>query len=250
MKLKQNHPLAQGLKMSYLLNEGGGNIVYDATGNQNHGVISDVLWGRDGWDVAGSDEHVTIPNFIGQDDDWTIFVRFTQDTRNPNTQTNNSTFVAMAIGGEAGPGRSIFYIYDKSGGTFKLATYIDGANHASDTTININEQYTVALTQSGTSFHFYLNGVDDGSFVATANAANGDIILFDDKVPIGNGCFDGTVGVLHWYDRALTAEENKWLDYDPYGMFEPEFIPSKYTADEIIKSTIWYFEMLKRRHSE
>ena len=234
MKLKPNHPLSQGLKMSYLLSEGGGNIVYDATGNQNNGVISNVLWGRDGWDIPGSNEHVTIPNFIGQDDDWTIFVSFIQDTRNPDSQANNSTFVSMA-NGTGSTGRSIFYIHDISaGGTFKLATYVSGGNNTGDTVININEAYTAAFTQSGTSFHFYLNGKDDGSFVATANPADGDIILFDNKVPNGGGCLDGTVGVIHWYDRPLTAEENAWLDRDPYGMFEPDFIPTNYSDVAVI----------------
>jgi hypothetical protein len=44
--------------MSLLLNENGGSIVYDATGNQNHGTGTNIVWGEDGLDLPGSNEHI------------------------------------------------------------------------------------------------------------------------------------------------------------------------------------------------
>lgn len=222
MKLKPFHPLSQGLIASFLFNEGGGNNVYDATGRGNNGTGTNIAWGRDGLDLPGSNEHITIPNFIAQDDDWTFFISFTQDTRNPSGQSSNSHLLSMQGTG----GEDILYIFDKPGTpTYKLATYITGTGrHDSNTVIDIGTSYTVGLTQEGTSFHFYLNGADDGSFVGTAQSESGNIILFDRLSAAGDGCFDGTTGVVHFFDRPLTAEEMMWLDYDPYGMFEPDHI--------------------------
>jgi len=51
MKLKPFHPLAQGLELTFMLNEGAGSIVYDATGHQHHGTGTNLAWGRDGLDI-------------------------------------------------------------------------------------------------------------------------------------------------------------------------------------------------------
>ena len=221
MKLKQNHPLSAPLVLSLLLNESGGNILYDATGNQNNGIGTNIAWGRGGLDLAGDNENITVPNFIGQDADWTIFMLFTQDVRNPNAQAADTMLASMKTG-TGSVGRAILFIDDRGTPTYKLRSFIDGVNHPANTVIDVGKEYTCGLTQEGTSFHFYLNGVDDGNFTATADTANGDIILFDHRNNPGTGCLDGTVGVIHWFDRALTAEEMKWLDWDSLGMFEPD----------------------------
>jgi hypothetical protein len=227
MKLKPFHPLSQGLEMSLLLNEAGGNILYDATGNQNHGIGTNIAWGADGLDLAGDNENITVPNFIDQDADWTVFTSFVQDVRNPNAQAADTMLFGMKTG-TGSVGRAILFINDKVTPTYKLRTYIDGVNRTANTVINVGEAYTAGLTQEGTSFHFYLNGKDDGSFVATANAANGDIILFDHRNNPGIGCLDGQVKVVHWYSRPLSAAEMMWLDYDSFGMFEPDHIVRGY----------------------
>lgn len=246
MKLKPFHPLSQGLLQTLAFNEGGGNIVYDATGHQHHGTGTNIAWGGDGLDLPGVNEHISIPNFIAQDDDWTVFMSFTQDTRNPSAQSDNSKLVAMQDG-TAGNGRSILYINDKAAGNFKLGSFIDSSLNSADTVIDVGKAYTAGLTQEGTSFHFYLNGVDDGSFVGTAAAGNGDIILFDHKTVGGNGCFDGTAKVFHWYNRPLSAQEMMWLDYDAFSMFEPDHTPAIIpTAGVIIPIVMNYYNQMAR----
>lgn len=246
MRLKPYHPLSQGLLMSFILNENGGNMVYDASGNQNHGTGTNIAWGRDGLDLPGVNEHITIPNFIGQDDDWTIFLSFIQDTRNPTSQTADSILASMAAG--TGTSRSIFYIDDGPGTpTNKLRSYVDGAPHTANTVIETGTSYTAGLTQNGTAFYFYLDGKPDGNFTAAASAANGDIILFDHAVATAQGCFDGTVGVFHWYDRPLTAPAMMWLDRDPWGMFEPDHTPSIIPAAGVIIPIVMnYYNQMAR----
>jgi hypothetical protein len=226
MKLKPYHPLSQGLEMTLLLNEQGGSILYDATGNQNHGTGTNIAWGRDGLNLAGDNENITIPNFIDQDADWTIFSNFVQDVRNPNAQAADSMLFSMKTG-TGSVGRALLFINDKATPTYKLRSYVDGANHTADTAIEVGKEYSCGLTQEGTSFHFYLNGIDDGSFVTTADTANGDIILFDHRNNPGTGCLDGGVKVVHWYSRPLSAAAMAWLDMDPWGMFEPDFTPAR-----------------------
>ena len=246
MKLKKNHPLASGLICSYLFNECGGNIVYDATGNRNHGTLSNVLWGKDGIETPGINEHITIPQFIAQNTDWTIFLKFTQDVRNPTTQTAQTHFMAMKDG-SSGTGRSILLIEDKSGGTFKMSSYIDGTKNEADTVIVINKEYTCGLTQSGTNFKFFLDGKPDGTFIATATTCTEDIVLFDRKTFAGDGCLDGSCKVFHMYDRPLSEDEMKWLDYDPFCMFEADFKPYIFYADASISIPVFmnYYNQMR-----
>ena len=225
MKLKTNHPLAKGLVCSYLMNEGGGNKVFDASGNQNHGTFTNSIpWARGGIEPPGDNEHITIPKFIDQDGDWTVFFSFIQDVRQPNAQIKQSHFMSMVDGG-SGTGRSILLINDVGADTFKMACYIDGTENESDTVIDVGVPYTCGLTQGGTDFKFFLNGIPDGSFIATATACKEDILIFDRKDGLGTACFDGLCSVFHWYDRQLTEEEMMWLDQDPFGMFESELLP-------------------------
>jgi len=162
------------------------------------------------------------------DADWTIFASFVHKVRNPNTQSEDSVLVSMKNG--TGTGESLLYIDDESTPTYKLRSHIEGAVNEADTVIDLNTDYTAGLAQSGTAFNFYLNGVNDGSFNATANAANGDIVLFDRNSAIGDGCFAGSAKVFHWYSRPLSAAEMRWLDYDSLGMFEPDFTPHYYVV--------------------
>lgn len=232
MKLNPYHPLAQGLEITYMMNEYGGDIVYDVTGHQHNGSGTNLIWGRDGLDLPGANEHITIPNPLGQDDDWTLFMSFVQDTRNPDTQSIESTLVSMKDG--TGTGRMWLYIDDMGApATNKLESFIDGSANTANTVININTQYTAGLTKNGTSFHFYLNGADDGNFVATADAANGDMVLFDHKGVIGNGCFDGTVKVFHLYNRQLSADEMRWLDLDSFCMYDPDYTSHPYVTTDV-----------------
>lgn len=246
MKLKPFHPLSQGLLLTFALNEGGGNILYDATGNQNHGTGANIAWGRDGLDLPGANEHISIPAFIGMDEDWTIFLSFTQDTRNPSAQSDYTHFVSMQDG-SSGTGRSIFFIADRGTPTYKLRSYVTGVLQEADTVIETDTAYTAGLTNNGTSFHFYLNGADDGSFIDTAAAVKEPIILFDQKAAIGNGCFDGTAGVVHIYNRPVSAAEMMWLDYDSLSMFEPDHTPAIIpTAGIITPIMMNYYNQMAR----
>jgi hypothetical protein len=242
MKLKPYHPLSQGLVMSLLFNENGGSIVHDATGNQNHGTGTNIVWGEDGLDLPGSNEHIIVPNFIDQEADWTIvpnfidqeadwtiFTSFVHKVRNPTAQVEDSVMVSMKDG--TGTGESLLYI-DDEGATpsYKLRSHIEGAVNEATTVIDLNTEYTAGLTQSGTAFNFYLNGQNDGSFNITPHAANGDIVLFDRNSAVGDGCFAGSAKVFHWYDRPLSAAEMMWLDYDAFSMFEPDFTPHHYVV--------------------
>lgn len=222
MKLRPFHPLSQGLLLTLMFNEGGGSIVYDATGNQNHGIGTNIAWGRDGLDLPGSNEHIVIPNLIRSTDNWTLFTSFTQLVRNPDTQSTDTVLVSMQKG--TGTGRSWLFIDDCGTLTYTIRSYIDGVAHAANTAINTGVAYTVGLTHDNSSFNFYLNGADDGNFNATPDAADGDLILFDTSTAIGNGCFAGTVRVFHLYNRPLSAQEMMWLDYDSFMMFDADIV--------------------------
>ncbi|MCK5018823.1 MAG: DUF2341 domain-containing protein [Candidatus Peribacteraceae bacterium] len=186
---------------TYLFAEDSGIYTNDSSGNNNNGTGTNLAWGRLGLDLYGSNEHVSIPNFIGQNADWTILSRFTQDTRNPNSQSVNTILVSMQSG--TGTGRSMLFIDDKVLTSYKFGSYIDGSNNYGNSVISTGTTYGAALSQSGTAFNYYLDGVSDGSFTATANSADGNIILFDHKNAVGDGCFDGTVDYLMWYTGAM-----------------------------------------------
>lgn len=225
MKPIQYHPLASNLECSFIFSRGGGNICYDATGNMNDGEGTNLVWGRDGLDLSGENEHIIIPNFIRQDDDeWTIFMTFIQDIRNPGGQSDASHLVAQQNG--TGTGRSWLRIEDQYSSTNRLNSFIGGSGHDANTVVSLGIPHSAALTKIGTAFNFYLDGKNDGSFIAIAEPADGDIILFDHKNAAGNGCFDGTLGVYHAFSRRLHDNEINWLDADPIGMYELDFNPS------------------------
>ena len=186
------------------MNEDTGQNLIDSSGNDNNGSGTNLAWGRLGLDLSGSNEHVNISNFIGQSDDWTILTRFIQDTRNLDSQTSNSVLVSMANG--IGTGRSILYIDDTVSTTYKLSSFIDGSSNTADTMINTGLTYSIAFSQEGRYFNYYLNGSTDGSISTTADSADGNIILFDNKNAAGDGCFDGTFDYLFWYRRSMAHD--------------------------------------------
>ena len=191
-----------GFAAVYLFAEDAGSYTNDSSGNNNNGTGTNLAWGRLGLDLPGSNEHVSITNFIEQDDDWTIITRFIQDTRNPYSQTSPSTLVSMNTIA-AGTGRAILFIKDTPTATYLPATYISGTLDSADTAIATETTYNFAMSQEGTSFKYYLNGSTDGTATLTADPANGNIILFDQKAATGDGCFDGTLDYLLWYTGAM-----------------------------------------------
>jgi len=71
MRLKQNHPLAQGLLTAFILNESGGNIVYDVA--KNHiGTIVGADWVPDGLDfIAANTDYVDLLDSVAGGHDFT-----------------------------------------------------------------------------------------------------------------------------------------------------------------------------------
>ena len=83
--LNRGHPLARGLKGCWLMNEGGGTIVNDLSGNGNTGILSGTAptWiaGSEGpaIDFPGTNEIITLTNTISLVYPWSISWRHKAD---------------------------------------------------------------------------------------------------------------------------------------------------------------------------
>lgn len=271
MRLKPYHPLSQGMILAYMLNENGGNIVYDATGKVNTGTVVGAEWVPDGMDfIAANTDYVDVldsvaggHDFTGLSDNITVVAGI-----NPDIVTGTDTYwrpsnCIIELRTQQTTGAHVPFSFGIDDSKLLLGVtdnYITtDERKVGSATLGIDTDYTIGFTIEGDDWNLYLNGISDnnGAFSqATGDRSVGSTIC---NMQIGvrstdvgaksSSQFDGTIKYIYIYDRTLSADEMMWLDHNPYGMFEADFIPSKYSVEEIIKSTKWYFDMLKRRNS-
>ena len=223
--LDYSDSLTKNLALAVPLNEGAGLTARDSV----KGLIgafknSQVDWGLtlDGFvaDTPGDDENIYFQNTgIRQDEDrWTCVIRFLQRTRNPNTQSADSTILQFEEG--SGTGKKIMFINDHGGAAnFKLSTNITTTAQRS-VVIALDTVYTAALRKNLTSFDWFVNGQFEGNFSGTpvANDSEG-MRMLSTKGGDGNGCFDGLAYFFYWWKRALSDIEIFQLSFNPYQMF-------------------------------
>jgi hypothetical protein len=116
-----------------------------------------------------------------------------------------------------------------SNGKFKWWVYADGTNciinststHATDG----SEFVHVAGTWRAGDGRLYVNGIQE----ASESSSSGSLSFYNDSQPVGIGgtyevgnyyyCFSGMIEYVFVYNRALSAEEIRWLYRQPFGIF-------------------------------
>lgn len=221
--LVKGHRLSKGLVGCWLMNEGGGNIVNDLSGNGTTCSFENGLtWG------AGKYGSKTV--FDGIDDKLS-------GIKQPPTCLNQITIVwsgllhSVASGGDV-YGRIIDWypapsIYRVGGGDNRLAWYgnVGGTSRdykISNTAFFDDTQHYGAVVFDGINTNVYKDGVLDKNNTDYSGALSSPINFFC----IGSRAFDthrtlyGELDYVYIYNRALTASEIAYLYRNPFAMFE------------------------------
>jgi hypothetical protein len=200
------HPLARGLNLCLLCNEGTGNRLFDLAGRSLGTFTGSLSWTGSPFGTTltfgNTSSYVTMPGNPSASAAWTVSVTF----RLSVTPTNN-------------------YIYDQGANTNALHTIGTGANNLymqySGGALNPtfpevlkNVWYTIVVTYDGVTAKFYRNGFLINSMAGALDTGTGFTV--GDYGGHGAFGFQGQIAsVLRW-SRAISAEKILWLYREPY----------------------------------
>jgi len=220
-----SHPLAKGLALCLLMNEGSGNKIYDLSGNGNHGVLmtNGPLWkpGRDGAALAfdGVNDQVECgisASFAANSPKTFILWINTSVT----TAYNGLFWISYGYGFSMIDATNILLILSHNNYKYFLgrATCSDGQWHQLAITLTGLAQSDIA------SAKFYIDSKVQADGFINASAP---IYAFD-RYWFGRGYgayFTGSMSQTMIYNRALSADEILDLYVNPYGFIRD---PHKY----------------------
>lgn len=202
-KPQLTHPLARGLVGYWLHNEGSGLITNDVSGNGSYGTITGATWAGDGLSFPSSGDKVDIPA-IAITGPRTYLIKH---------KTISSTTWVIPFGSA-----DSFVGWLNTG----LIRYEDSNGFDASLSVTrpaVGSPLFWALSDDGTNYTFYNNGVSLGSA-----ASPGGTFTFSELGDTFGGGFDyaGTMEMLMVYNRALLAEEILRLFRDPYILFRQD----------------------------
>jgi hypothetical protein len=160
---------------------------------------------------------LTSSNFLYNDHTWEVWFRIDDVTPGGYDATEVYSILADYIGYHAGfqYTATVMYYYIWNGASLPTcATWTVGTSGAQ---INQGSWYQIAVTKSGNVFTPYINGAPLGTgsttvLSATGNPTSNNICLGKaGNYVAGAGSYDyfakNTIGAMHMYNRALTANE-------------------------------------------
>ncbi len=222
------HPLARGLVACYLMNEGGGNQIFDIAGENTGAFVNDTHWvtGRNGpaIDFDGTNDYINLGNFLGAGISlFTVALWFRPDVltgRNAliNQWGDSGDRVFVLEYGTAGAGQVEFTVSATGASFFR----------SFETVASVTEsiEYNVVGVIDGTNVLLYV----DGKLRNLGAAFN--TTLFNETVePIKIGeisagtasaDYNGIIDKCYiWVNRVLSASEVTQLYREPYAFIRP-----------------------------
>lgn len=215
--LRKGHNLAKGLVGCWLMNEGGGNQVFDLSGYKNDGtLVNGPVWtgGSLVFDGDTSDQQVnlgSLQNLFA--DEVTVIIRC-KDTASAGFDFlfNNylSTTDAWGIAAAYAQGVCIFDDIDNNG------------NFNYQTVTTVGQWYHVAATiESDLENRLYI----DGKLVGSGTSSTGGFGSFAGSMYFAGRGIDNyhracVIDYCFIYNRALTASEIAQLYREPFCMFK------------------------------
>lgn len=223
-QIQLGHPLAAGLVVCWLMNENGGNKIYDLSGNGNHGTFgattTSPIWkpGQFGSNISfDGGDYIDCGAGVNLD----ISVK-TISFRLNGTFTN----YARLLSAPSGFTNDYQVVLDGTAGRINL-TKGTGNNNSKITgigTFTNNKWYHVVITDGGTvaSITFYINGVLTASAVnaSSFDIAAGNFLI--GKRQDSTNYYTGLLDNVQIWNRVLSANEIAKLYLDPFCMFEED----------------------------
>ena len=221
-RLNRTHPLARGLVACYLMNEGGGNQIFDLTGNGDIGLLNvgSPTWetGRNGPALSfdGTNDAVTLPELTGLTDQITISVWI-----------NTTAFAASegyALATSAGTEPYQLGVQNGIGKIRLDATGngiidFDSGDTFSSITVNDGLWHNLLFTYDGANLKLFVDGVQDGQVALTGNVSPFNTHFIGQRSD-GSVKWNGLADFPLFFNRALSASEVSWLYREPYAFIE------------------------------
>jgi len=210
--LNRGHPLSRGLVGCWLMNEGGGNKVYDLSGNGNIGTFvgSGLLWtpAQFGPGLSFSNanyEYVSISKL-------TI----------PATMDKTFSFwvkpKALAEADFLFDCTSRLVLALRDVGSIDTIAFYDGAWHETGVAADLNTWQSIIFSFSGITARVYKNGINIGGTIAYTQKAVDANVRLGNSVSNTHNC-NSLIDYVQIWNRALTASEILSLYREPFQMF-------------------------------
>lgn len=221
-QINKTHPLAKGLVGCWIFNEATGNKVFDLSGHGNNGTINGADWCADGLDFNGTTDNINVgtDTIYDNTDALTIVTLIKIDTFD-ETSGYDGRVIANYIDS------SNYYILginnENMGITFRIMS--DGNVKQEEMRNNqIDMWYSVAAVFNGNEAKIYINdvqgqntnGLSAGTQTGLTICSRGD----------GRGHVNSRISYVYIYNRALSTDETRQLNVNPYQMFDRSVNPA------------------------
>jgi hypothetical protein len=201
--------MAQGMQSTYLMNEGGGNTLYDLSGNNNNGTLgtgvsfSSQLGGSLKFTGAG---YVNPPNTI------TFPLTITFEVSCYSLAATLDTF--FSINGNNGVACYV---------NATPAIVISGKAVGSSTSWPpiIDTKYVITCVATKTYYHLYVDGVYQLNDPPTDLGTAYPLVIGSDHTFWSGSFLRGYISYMYIWNRPLTSSEIQSLYLDPYQVFRP-----------------------------
>ena len=229
-RLNRSHPLARGLVGAWLMNEGGGDKIFDSSRRNNPGTLYSIDWAPGIHGHALKSDAITDYTDLGNIGVIDYATEMTVITKFMLTLTSSQSDIFM-IGTRAASQPLNFY-FNVSITNHFAALITDNAGHTTGVKLSsfipvANVWYHIALVFKGDiDTRLYINSIEDtgGSF-PNSNPTVSDI-KSGSTYTIGADSGHTSYGARALFDhallyrRALSADEIAWLYRQPFAMFE------------------------------
>jgi len=218
--LNRNHLFAHGLVGCWLMNEGGGGVISDLSGNDQGGALqASTSWvaGKFGSALRfASGDYVTIADNVNPTTGVTISVWFKSDsagistifTWNVTSSTSSGIWFALDLNSEA---NTRIYFYLKGVG-----------NNSSDIpgTRNDGTWHHYAVTYDGQTVCYYIDGVCLDTDPDSGTITYSGVASYIGRLDEGGYPMVGDVDHLILFNRGLERQAVGLLYREPFCMFE------------------------------
>ncbi len=226
------HPQSQNVVADWLFNEGVGSQVWDSFPGRNHGAINGATWVPGGLGFDGDDDYVNIVDstpLLNPTGALTVVIWLSATV--VFVLGGYRCFAAKSDGAGITAGWRFHWDANDPNPRFLVATAGGNKNVIGTTDIDDGTWHCLAGVFDGVSLKIYVDGILE----ATDTFASTTIVTTSNDLRIGQDnqgarFFQGLVGSMFMYNRALSVAEIMQISFNPYVMFEVPVSPAIFGA--------------------